>query len=74
LQRCTLEPVAVGGPQSRPRDRYRELSQPVCNIAGGVISPLLMNVALLPSAVCDCNDLIWEVVGIDVAFLDPSLL
>ena len=41
-----MKPVAIGGPQPRPWDRYRELKKPFCNIAGGVISPLLANVAL----------------------------
>jgi retron-type reverse transcriptase len=41
-----LKPVAIGGPQPRPWDPYRELKKPFCNIAGGVASPLLSNVYL----------------------------
>ena len=41
-----MKPVAIGGPQTRSWDRYRELRKPFCNIAGGVISPLLANLFL----------------------------
>jgi RNA-directed DNA polymerase len=41
-----LEPVAVARTQTRPRDRYRQPGKRVCNIAGGVISPLLANLFL----------------------------
>ena len=39
LQRCALKPIAIGGAQTCPRDRYRELTKAVCNIAGGVLTP-----------------------------------
>ena len=41
-----MKPIAIGRTQTRPRYRYRYLSQAFCNIAGGVASPLLSNVYL----------------------------
>jgi hypothetical protein len=45
-QRSTLEPIAIGRTQGRPRDDYRQPRKRVCNIAGGVISPVLANAYL----------------------------
>ena len=45
-QRRALKPIAIGGAQTRARDRYRELCEPFCNIAGGVVSPVLSNIYL----------------------------
>ena len=41
-----LKPISIGRPQPPPWNRYRELRKPFCNIAGGVITPLLANIAL----------------------------
>jgi hypothetical protein len=41
-----LEPIAIRGTQARPRDRYRQPGKRVCNIAGGVVSPILSNIYL----------------------------
>ena len=38
-QRSTLEAVTIGRAQSRPRDGYREPTEPVCHIAGGARIP-----------------------------------
>src|ERR687885_2052210 len=48
LQGRTLKPSPIAGSQSLTRDGDRkvELYQPFCNVVGGVISPLLANVAL----------------------------
>jgi hypothetical protein len=39
VQRSTLEPVTISRAQSRPRNGYREPTESVCHIAGGVITP-----------------------------------
>lgn len=41
-----MKPLTVGRAQLPPQDPDRELEGPICQIVGGVISPLLLNIAL----------------------------
>jgi len=45
-QRCACEAVAIVRAQPIPWDRYRQIKRKFCTIVGGVLSPLLANVAL----------------------------
>ncbi|MFL5283864.1 MAG: reverse transcriptase domain-containing protein [Rhodopila sp.] len=45
-QRCTCEAVAIVRAQPIPWDRYRQLKRKFCTIVGGVVSPILANIAL----------------------------
>src|SRR3954451_22505565 len=45
-QRCSREAVAIARAQPIAWDRYRQIKRKFCTIVGGVLSPLLANVAL----------------------------
>jgi RNA-directed DNA polymerase len=45
-QRSAVEPVAISRSQLRSRDRHADPTKLVCNIVGGVCSPVLANIAL----------------------------
>lgn len=61
VDRCSMKALTVPRVQFLARHRYGELENPVCQIVGGVLSPLLSNIAL--SVLDDHFMHAWQAMG-----------